>query len=51
MSEIGLRSGRVAEVAEANAQTLRYYQRRALLDEPASTLAATASTRRRPSPW
>jgi DNA-binding transcriptional MerR regulator len=31
----GLRTGEVAELADVNAQTLRYYQRRGLLAEPA----------------
>ncbi|WP_433331977.1 MerR family transcriptional regulator [Spirillospora sp. CA-294931] len=30
----GLRSGQVAEAAGVNPQTLRYYERRGLLDEP-----------------
>ncbi|MFJ9979414.1 MerR family transcriptional regulator [Streptomyces cyaneofuscatus] len=30
----GLRSGQVAEAAGVNVQTLRYYERRGLLDEP-----------------
>ncbi len=38
MSEIGLRSGQVAEAAGVNIQTLRYYERRGLLHEPDRTL-------------
>lgn len=34
----GLRSGQVAEAAEVNLQTLRYYERRGLLAEPERTL-------------
>jgi DNA-binding transcriptional MerR regulator len=34
----GLRSGRLAEVAGVNPQTLRYYERRGLLAEPERTL-------------
>lgn len=34
----GLRSGQVAEAAEVNLQTLRYYERRGLLEEPQRTL-------------
>lgn len=34
----GLRSGQVAEAAEVNLQTLRYYERRGLLEEPGRTL-------------
>ncbi|MEU8307522.1 MerR family transcriptional regulator [Actinomadura sp. NPDC048955] len=34
----GLRSGQVAEAAGVNPQTLRYYERRGLLAEPARTL-------------
>lgn len=33
----GLRSGQVAEAARVNLQTLRYYERRGLLAEPART--------------
>jgi DNA-binding transcriptional MerR regulator len=33
-----LRTGQVAEAAGVNVQTLRYYERRGLLDEPARTL-------------
>ncbi|HTK67467.1 MAG TPA: MerR family transcriptional regulator [Pseudonocardia sp.] len=35
---VGLRSGELAEAAGVNVQTLRYYERRGLLDEPARTL-------------
>lgn len=38
MRDVGLRSGRVAEAAGVNVQTLRYYERRGLLDEPARML-------------
>jgi MerR family mercuric resistance operon transcriptional regulator len=34
----GLRSGQVADAAGVNLQTLRYYERRGLLAEPARTL-------------
>jgi MerR family mercuric resistance operon transcriptional regulator len=34
----GLRSGQVATAAGVNPQTLRYYERRGLLDEPERTL-------------
>lgn len=34
----GLRSGQVADAAGVNPQTLRYYERRGLLPEPARTL-------------
>ncbi|NEE03939.1 MerR family transcriptional regulator [Phytoactinopolyspora halotolerans] len=34
----GLRSGAVADAAGVNLQTLRYYERRGLLDPPARTL-------------
>lgn len=34
----GLRPGEVAEAAEVNLQTLRYYERRGLLTEPERTL-------------
>lgn len=34
----GLRSGQVAEAADVNLQTLRYYERRGLLVEPERTL-------------
>ena len=34
----GLRSGQLAAAAEVNVQTLRYYERRGLLKEPARTL-------------
>jgi DNA-binding transcriptional MerR regulator len=34
----GLRSGQVARAAGVNRQTLRYYERRGLLDEPGRTL-------------
>ena len=37
MSE-GLRTGQVAAAAGVNVQTLRYYERRGLLDEPERTL-------------
>ena len=37
MSE-GLRSGELAAAAGVNVQTLRYYERRGLLDEPDRTL-------------
>ncbi|GAA4226440.1 Zn(2+)-responsive transcriptional regulator [Actinomadura meridiana] len=33
----GLRSGQVADAAGVNRQTLRYYERRGLLDDPART--------------
>ncbi len=35
---VGLRSGQVAEAAGVNVQTLRYYERRGLLEEPDRTL-------------
>lgn len=35
MSESGLRSGQIADAAGVNLQTLRYYERRGLLTEPA----------------
>jgi hypothetical protein len=38
MSENGLRSGKVADAAGVNIQTLRYYERRGLLHEPDRTL-------------
>lgn len=38
MSAGGLRSGQVAEAAGVNVQTLRYYERRGLLDEPDRSL-------------
>lgn len=38
MSADGLRSGELAEAAGVNLQTLRYYERRGLLAEPARTL-------------
>ncbi|MGH3678124.1 MAG: MerR family transcriptional regulator [Mycobacterium sp.] len=38
MAETGLRSGHVADAAGVNVQTLRYYERRGLLDEPDRTL-------------
>jgi MerR family mercuric resistance operon transcriptional regulator len=38
MSEVGLRSGQVAEAAGVNLQTLRYYERRGLLAEPERSL-------------
>ncbi|MFI6263197.1 MerR family transcriptional regulator [Micromonospora sp. NPDC051006] len=34
MSESGLRSGQLADAAGVNLQTLRYYERRGLLDSP-----------------
>lgn len=34
----GLRSGELADAAGVNVQTLRYYERRGLLDEPERTL-------------
>lgn len=34
MTEVGLRSSQVAAAAGVNVQTLRYYERRGLLDEP-----------------
>jgi DNA-binding transcriptional MerR regulator len=34
----GLRSGQLADAAGVNLQTLRYYERRGLLDEPERTL-------------
>jgi DNA-binding transcriptional MerR regulator len=34
VTEAGLRSGQVADAAGVNLQTLRYYERRGLLDEP-----------------
>ncbi|ONH32638.1 MerR family transcriptional regulator [Pseudofrankia asymbiotica] len=37
MSEQGLRSGELAAAAGVNGQTLRYYERRGLLDEPVRT--------------
>ncbi|GAA0597978.1 MerR family transcriptional regulator [Kribbella sandramycini] len=38
MTESGLRSGQLADAAGVNLQTLRYYERRGLLAEPARTL-------------
>ncbi len=38
MSDRGLRSGQVADAAGVNVTTLRYYERRGLLDEPDRTL-------------
>ena len=38
MPENGLRSGEVADAAGVNVQTLRYYERRGLLDEPNRSL-------------
>jgi DNA-binding transcriptional MerR regulator len=38
VSEGGLRSGQVAAAAGVNIQTLRYYERRGLLEEPSRTL-------------
>ena len=38
MPENGLRSGQVADAAGVNVQTLRYYERRGLLNEPNRTL-------------
>ena len=38
MSEHGLRSGAVASAAGVNVETLRYYERRGLLREPARSL-------------
>ena len=38
MPENGLRSGEVADAAGVNVQTLRYYERRGLLDEPNRTI-------------
>ncbi len=38
MSDVGLRSGQVAQAAGVNVQTLRYYERRGLLEEPDRTL-------------
>ncbi len=38
MSDNGLRSAQVASAAGVNVQTLRYYERRGLLDEPDRTL-------------
>lgn len=38
MNDGGLRSGQVAAAAGVNVQTLRYYERRGLLEEPARTL-------------
>ena len=38
MSEPALRIGQVAEAGGVNVQTLRYYERRGLLDEPDRTL-------------
>jgi DNA-binding transcriptional MerR regulator len=38
VSEEGLRSGQVAAAAGVNVQTLRYYERRGLLEEPSRTL-------------
>lgn len=35
---VGLRSGQVAEAAGVNLQTLRYYERRGILSEPARSL-------------
>lgn len=38
MRQAGLRSGQVAKAAGVNVQTLRYYERRGLLTDPARTL-------------
>ena len=38
MTGEGLRTGQVAAAAGVNVQTLRYYERRGLLEEPARTL-------------
>lgn len=38
MSGVGLRSGQVAAAAGVNVQTLRYYERRGLLEAPARSL-------------
>ncbi|MFC3688877.1 MerR family transcriptional regulator [Aquipuribacter hungaricus] len=38
MSAAGLRTGQVADAAGVNVQTLRYYERRGLLQEPDRTL-------------
>lgn len=38
MNETGLRSGAVASAAGVNVETLRYYERRGLLREPARSL-------------
>ncbi|WP_433306229.1 MerR family transcriptional regulator [Actinoplanes sp. CA-030573] len=38
MTPAGLRTGEVAELAGVNIQTLRYYERRGLLAEPARSL-------------
>ena len=40
----GLRSGQVAAAAGVNLQTLRYYERRGLLEEPDRSLGGHAST-------
>ena len=44
MSESGLRSGEIADAAGVNVQTLRYYERRGLLNQTA-LWAVTASIR------
>ena len=46
MSE-GLRSGELAAAAGVNVQTLRYYERRGLLDEPDRTWVGIGCTRPR----
>ena len=38
MSDVGLRTGQVAEAAGVSVQTLRYYERRGLVEEPDRTL-------------
>ena len=38
MTATGLRSGEVAEAAGVNLQTLRYYERRGLIEKPARSL-------------
>ncbi|MET8046836.1 MerR family DNA-binding transcriptional regulator [Streptosporangium sp. NPDC005286] len=43
-----LRTGEVAEAAGVNAQTLRYYHRRGLLQEPQRSNGGIGCIRRRP---
>ena len=45
----GLRTGELAAAVGVNVQTLRYYERRGLLDEPDRTLGGIACMRRRQS--
>ena len=45
----GMRAGQVAAAAGVNLQTLRYYERRGLLQPPGRTLVGIGSTRIRRS--